>query len=384
MRKIIFISLMIFSSTMLKSQVGVNTETPQATMHVTPTKTDNSTPEGIIAPNLTRAQLIDKDAQYTSTQRGAVVYVTSITGTTTTKTANVTSIGYYYFDGSLWQPFYKNMPTTEPWYVQGSTTQATSNTQNIFQSGNVAIGSNTSSSYKFQVTGTSNITGNARVGGNSTIVGNEYVTGNVGVGTTSPTTKVHINTATNGNGFRLVDGTQADGRVLTSDANGNARWRESGIQTVNAVWNNDPTFRVSSDRTADYLSTGSTLTLPPGRWLVNTSLLFGIVGGIYSPCTYWIRTSFTDGKMTAGSTATITTDYESRNNLMSGYLLKDTRFALVSGSMVLNNTTTANKTYTLIAGNFLTQTTPIIVSDFWRLGQGIHLEDNITAIKIQD
>ncbi|NDW10277.1 hypothetical protein D0T56_11495 [Dysgonomonas sp. 520] len=145
-------------------QVGINTETPGATMHITPTKTDGTTAEGIIAPNLTRAQLIGKDAQYSTAQRGSIVYVTSLTGTTTTKTAKVTSVGYYYFDGSLWQPFISSLPaSTEPWYVQGSTTQATSNTQNIFQTGNVAIGSNTSSSYKFQVTGTSNITGNARM-----------------------------------------------------------------------------------------------------------------------------------------------------------------------------------------------------------------------------
>lgn len=49
---------------------------------------------------------------------------------------------------------------------------------------------------------------------------------NVGIGTTAPSTRLHIvTTAGAGTGFRLVDGTQAANRVLTSDANGNASWQ---------------------------------------------------------------------------------------------------------------------------------------------------------------
>ena len=55
--------------------------------------------------------------------------------------------------------------------------------------------------------------------------------GNVGIGTTAPTTKFHVN-GTAGS-FRLVDGTQAAGRILTSDANGVATWQAaaSGLPT---------------------------------------------------------------------------------------------------------------------------------------------------------
>lgn len=44
--------------------------------------------------------------------------------------------------------------------------------------------------------------------------------GNVGIGTSSPNAKLHINGS-----FRLVDGTQGAGKVLTSDANGVASWQ---------------------------------------------------------------------------------------------------------------------------------------------------------------
>lgn len=46
------------------------------------------------------------------------------------------------------------------------------------------------------------------------------VTGNVGIGTTSPTAKLHVVGT-----FQLVDGNQALGRVLTSDASGSATWQ---------------------------------------------------------------------------------------------------------------------------------------------------------------
>ena len=50
-----------------------------------------------------------------------------------------------------------------------------------------------------------------------------YFSGNVGIGTTAPTTKLHI-ASTTSPAFRLEDGTQLAGRVLTTDANGNATW----------------------------------------------------------------------------------------------------------------------------------------------------------------
>lgn len=88
-----------------QAQVGINTEKPKATLHVVASQINGSTAEGIIAPNLTRAQVISKDAMYGADQKGAYVYVSSVgTETLTTKTHKITIAGYYYFDGSIWQP----------------------------------------------------------------------------------------------------------------------------------------------------------------------------------------------------------------------------------------------------------------------------------------
>lgn len=96
---------------MLFSQIGINMVSPNATLDVVAKKTDGSTAEGAIFPRLTGDQIKAADAQYSTAQKGALVYVTNPVTSTSPKTANVTIEGYYYFDGNLWQrlmkaPFY--------------------------------------------------------------------------------------------------------------------------------------------------------------------------------------------------------------------------------------------------------------------------------------
>lgn len=56
-----------------------------------------------------------------------------------------------------------------------------------------------------------------------TVSSHMFVAGNVGVGTSTPTAKLHVE----GN-VRIVDGTQGASKVLTSDSNGNASWQALG------------------------------------------------------------------------------------------------------------------------------------------------------------
>ncbi|WP_027383786.1 hypothetical protein [Epilithonimonas caeni] len=160
MKKQILTSLSILSFYFVSAQVGINNPEPKATLDVTAKKTDGTTAEGIIVPRLKGIELKSKDNKYSTDQTGAIIYITealdgnnTTTATTddvTPKTINVTTLGYYYFDGTVWIKFTPSY--VEPWYNSATNTEATANTQNIYQMGNVSIGTNTTGSVQLNVT----------------------------------------------------------------------------------------------------------------------------------------------------------------------------------------------------------------------------------------
>lgn len=151
-KNVIFLGALLLSSAAY-SQVGINNETPKATLDVS-AKTPSTTAEGIIAPRLSGDDIKGKDGQYLADQKGAIVYATSAVGTPSVKTANITAEGYYYFDGAIWVKFGTGTASAgvEPWYNQADGTPATANTQNIYQTGKVAINTPTTNK-QFEVKG---------------------------------------------------------------------------------------------------------------------------------------------------------------------------------------------------------------------------------------
>ncbi|PRB06044.1 hypothetical protein CQ046_02385 [Chryseobacterium sp. MYb7] len=92
------------------AQVGFNTTSPKTIVDVSAKRdtsgviTDNTQTFGLQAPRLTRAELTANTATYSSDQSGALIYITDVTGGDATgQRVNVTAMGYYYFDGSVWQ-----------------------------------------------------------------------------------------------------------------------------------------------------------------------------------------------------------------------------------------------------------------------------------------
>jgi hypothetical protein len=83
-----------------QGRVGINTTTPAATLDVVATTTDNTRPDALLVPRMTRAQLYAKDAVYLAAQNGAMVFVNTIDGTATAKTINVTAPGFYYYNST--------------------------------------------------------------------------------------------------------------------------------------------------------------------------------------------------------------------------------------------------------------------------------------------
>lgn len=102
--KSVFVTLFAITSIAVSAQnVGINTNTPEATLQVVGSPASTTTPDGIIIPSLTGDQLKAKDAAYTAAKTGAMVYITAAASSVTTKTTNVTAAGFYYFDGTVWQ-----------------------------------------------------------------------------------------------------------------------------------------------------------------------------------------------------------------------------------------------------------------------------------------
>jgi hypothetical protein len=129
-------AIALMSSAALNAQVTIGSgEMPNATLDVV--ATDGSTPNGLIAPRLTRAQLNSFDGDYKAAQIGAIVYVNDATsGTATNKAINVNAVGYYYFDGNVWQ----RMSIGTEWYKAGSAEDAMADKSgDISRSGRVAI-----------------------------------------------------------------------------------------------------------------------------------------------------------------------------------------------------------------------------------------------------
>ncbi|REC76148.1 hypothetical protein DRF60_14800 [Chryseobacterium elymi] len=120
------------------AQVGVNTDLPNATLDVAGNPTDILKFDGIIAPRITGDQLNLKT--YTPLQTGALVYVTAA-GALNGQTADVSTAGYYYFNGDLnkWVKLNTGISAV-PWNLQNTANPAVSNNQNIYQNGKVGIG----------------------------------------------------------------------------------------------------------------------------------------------------------------------------------------------------------------------------------------------------
>jgi hypothetical protein len=145
MKKIVlFLGVVVVQSSF--AQVGISTESPKATLDVVAKPNDITKTDGFIAPRLTGNELKAKDLLYGTDQLGAIIYATAAASPVTPKTINVTQVGYYYFDGSLWIKITDgNSGTIEPWNVSGTNTPAALNTQDIYQMGKIGINSKTPS-----------------------------------------------------------------------------------------------------------------------------------------------------------------------------------------------------------------------------------------------
>ena len=114
---------------------------------------------------------------------------------------------------------------------------------------------------------------------NSTTRATVLSTGNVGIGSTNPQATLHV-AGSSGSTLRIVDGNQAAGRILVSDADGDATWTAATSASVN-IYNTDGTItgnRIVSGNTNRSLDFNDFLDLninTKGLGITSTDGIFG-------------------------------------------------------------------------------------------------------------
>jgi hypothetical protein len=193
--------------------------------------------------------------------------------------------------------------------------------------------------------------------------------GNVGIGNPSPSEKLDI-----AGKIKISDGSQAVDRVLTSDANGVGTWKPIGINNISALLGagvNVP------HTTAIFLQTGTSITLPPGRYAVNVTMLLTNPTNSITPAnsSFWVRSTFSDSSAANPLTSLDIVG----STLVSGNLTGSSVFSIMNGTIIINNNTGVNKTYYYVAGSALAiNTTDTLFAIGGSLG-----ENNIIAYKLQ-
>jgi hypothetical protein len=132
-----------------QGRVGVNTTTPAATLDVAANTGDATRPDALLVPRMTRAQLTAKDAAYANTgtgatnQTGGLVFVTAIDGTASAKTTNVTTTGFYYYDGpnAVWVAVGGGVAATAARYetIRGNVTTVTTAAYTVAPTDNLIV-----------------------------------------------------------------------------------------------------------------------------------------------------------------------------------------------------------------------------------------------------
>ena len=101
MKKIIFF-IGLSLGVIVKAQVGINTTSPFTTFDASKSSVA-TVPDGVLVTRITGDELKAKDALYLANQNATLVYVTAVSATTTAKTVNVKTPGFYYYDNSISQ-----------------------------------------------------------------------------------------------------------------------------------------------------------------------------------------------------------------------------------------------------------------------------------------
>jgi hypothetical protein len=182
--------------------------------------------------------------------------------------------------------------------------------------------------------------------------------GNVGIGNTTPTTKLDIAGSTPG-AIKIADGTQNNGYVLTSDNTGVGQWKAPALfLQLGTLGTGATIFSTTGEK---YVNTGSFVILPPGKWAVRVTMLLYHFNAAGTNATtsdpnevWWVRTTFSNSPTPLATPALpnseASADIYGTSKLVSGLLPGNSMYGMLDGIFLIDNSTSSNKTYYYFAG----------------------------------
>jgi hypothetical protein len=184
-----------------------------------------------------------------------------------------------------------------------------------------------------------------------------------------------------------ADGTA--GQALVTNGSGTLSWAITAatIGTIGAG------ATIPGTATGKYYCTGSYITLPPGKFIVNVYMMLSSSPSTMNqttpntPGSFFIKSFFADASLgtTAGATVSpplpqsnVSPDVVGNGKLISGSLSVGQTYNPISGSVVINNTSGANKSYYYWAG-WVSLTNVLSSNSLPLIGGTFYGEDNIVA-----
>jgi len=162
---------------------------------------------------------------------------------------------------------------------------------------------------------------------------------------------------------KITDGTQGANKVLTSDASGNGHWVTNTGITPAVIASLSSTAYNLTNISGQY--TGSSITLGPGKWSIQACMLLN-----NDASSLWVRSSFS-----SSSSSFISTPDIIGASYFSGYKPANV-YGLVNGTIIINNTSGAAKTYYYWTLNIQVYSGSLNLSNF---GTSLWMEDQMVA-----
>lgn len=172
--KKVLISMSILLSTYSFAQVGINTEFPKATLDIDSSQS-SIVPDGLLIPRLSKIRA----RNMINTQASTLIYINDLNDnefTNSGSTINVKSIGFYYFNGNQWVKLISGNDDSNIYNTDGQLTGDRTVDQN-------------SNTLAFTA-GTNPKTDQFSIDGDTFSV--DALNDKIGIGTTSPESKLHI------------------------------------------------------------------------------------------------------------------------------------------------------------------------------------------------